>query len=145
MQNYMRVPSPLLHVTPFVGKTEPHKIQEGKPWLWNDVHGFSFCVGGINEAFGSFADGECVRIEIAKRWFKGSVAYEVHDACNISGLADRMLGQLFGFEVGSNDFDRAVLEHHMMTQDGVIDTDLLNAYTDDEVLPGVIFYCVRRV
>lgn len=141
-----QVLSPLLHVTPFVGESAPHKLQEGKPWLWCPAYGFSFCVGGIDEYFGSFSDGECVRIEIDREHFRGAIEYSVYDACSISKLADRMMGKLFRTPVESKHFDQAVIEHHMLTEDGVIDTDevvrLVEAGGD---LPGVIFYRVVRV
>ena len=87
--------SPILHVTPFVGKLTS-KIQAGKPWLWNDEYGFSFCVGEIHTCFGPLPFGEIVRVEASTGPFKNAVEYSVHDACGISKMADRMLSQLFG-------------------------------------------------
>ena len=132
------VTSPLLYATPFVGKHEPHKTQEGKLWLHAAEYGFSFCCEEIDESFGLFQNGDIVRIEVRLNEFLCGIPYPFDKAGAISGLADRMLGQMFGHEYGTREWEAAFIEHFDLEPD-VIENSL------ESFIPGDLFYCVRHV
>jgi len=132
------VTSPLLHATPFVGKHEPHKTQEGKMWLWCAEYGFSFCCAGIDESFGTFKNGDIVRLEVRINEFLGGKPYPYDEAGQISELADRMLSEMFGHEYGTSEWEESFIEACGLDED-VIESSL------ESTLPGDLYYCVRRV
>jgi hypothetical protein len=130
------VVSPILYATPFVGKREKHPIQEGKLWLSCAEYGFSFCCAEIDEPINP---GDVVRIEVRADETPGFTAYPLNEAVSISNCSDRMLGQLFGQEFGTKEWDDAVLEWLGWDRGDPGCPDIA------EEIPGEVYYKVRFV
>jgi hypothetical protein len=133
------VVSPILYATPFVGKRKKHPTQEGKLWLSCAEYGYSFCCAEIDEPINP---GDIVRIEVQLDDLPGWTAYPLNEAAGISRCAERMLGQLFGQEFGTNDWDIAVLEWLGWGGADERDPSFPNL---EEFIPGDIYYKVRFV
>jgi len=131
--------SPILYATPFVGKLNKHPTEEGKLWLSCAEYGFSFCCAEIEEMINP---GDIVRIEVQLDDLPGWTAYPLDEAVGISGCATRMLGLLFGADVGTTAWDLAVLEWLGWGGADERDPEFPNL---EEFIPGDIYYKVRFV